>query len=65
MTDSSSKAGKTFGNARWVRNLFEKAVERQSQRVTGLADPSAEELVTLRLKDIGCRLKDPDASQED
>ena len=56
---------KTFGNARWVRNLFEKSVERQSERVTELADPSADELTTLRLKDIGCSLKDPDASQED
>jgi len=56
---------KTFGNARWVRNLFEKAVERQSLRVTGMQDPSKEELVTLRLKDIGCSLKDPNASQED
>lgn len=56
---------KTFGNARWVRNRFEKAVERQSLRVTGMKNPSAEELVTLRLKDIGCVLKDPNASQED
>ena len=55
----------TFGNARWVRNLFEKAVERQSLRVTELASPSAEELVTLRLKDVGISLKDPDASDED
>ena len=56
---------KTFGNARWVRNLFEKAVERQSLRVTELKDPSTDELVTLRLKDIGISLKNPDASQED
>ena len=57
------KAG--FGNARWARNLFEKAVERQSLRVTDLADPSAEELVTLRMKDVGISLKDPNASDED
>lgn len=57
--------GKAFGNARWARNLFEKAVERQSLRVTGLSSPSAEELVTLRMKDVGISLKDPNASQED
>ena len=61
----TKKKGKTFGNARWVRNLFEKAVERQSLRVTSLSDPSAEELVTLRMKDVGIVLKDPGASQED
>ncbi len=55
----------TFGNARWARNLFEKAVERQALRVTELKDPSAEELVTLRLKDVGISLKDPNASDED
>ena len=54
-----------FGNARWARNLFEKSLERQALRVTALKDPSAEELMTLRLKDVGISLKDPDASNED
>jgi SpoVK/Ycf46/Vps4 family AAA+-type ATPase len=61
----TEKRDKNFGNARWARNLFEKSVERQSLRVTELADPSAEELVTIRLKDLGVKLKDPDASDED
>ena len=56
---------KTFGNGRWVRNLFEKAIERQSLRVVELKDPSPEELVTIRMKDVGISLKDPDASSED
>ena len=56
---------KHFGNARWARNLFEKSVERQSLRVTELPDPSADELVTIRLKDLGVKLKDPAASDED
>lgn len=54
-----------FGNARWARNLFEKSVERQSLRVSEMKDPSADELVTLRMKDVGISLKDPAASQED
>ena len=61
----TEKRDKNFGNARWARNLFEKSVERQSLRVTELADPSAEELVTIRLRDLGVKLKDPDASDED
>ncbi len=61
----TQKKSKAFGNGRWVRNLFEKAVERQSLRVVELKDPGKEELMTLRLKDVGISLKDPDASQED
>jgi len=61
----TEKRDKNFGNARWARNLFEKSVERQALRVTDLADPSAEELQTLRLKDLGVKLKDPAASDED
>ena len=61
----TEKREKNFGNARWARNLFEKSVERQALRVTDLKDPSAEELQTLRLKDLGVKLKDPDASDED
>ena len=61
----TEKRDKNFGNARWARNLFEKTVERQALRVTDLKDPSAEELQTLRLKDLGVKLKDPDASAED
>ena len=61
----TEKRDKNFGNARWARNLFEKSVERQALRVTDLADPSADELQTIRLKDLGVKLKDPDASDED
>ena len=61
----TEKRDKHFGNARWARNLFEKSVERQSLRVTELHDPSADELVTIRLKDLGVKLKDPAASDED
>ena len=56
---------RNFGNGRWVRNLFEKTVERQSMRIVELDNPSAEELVTIRMKDVGISLKDPDASDED
>ncbi len=41
-----------FGNARFVRNLFETAVAQQSQRVAPLNDPSDEQLTTLTADDI-------------
>lgn len=41
-----------FGNARFVRNLFETAIAHQAQRVAPLADPSNEQLTTLTSADI-------------
>lgn len=50
-----------FGNARDVRNLFERAVARQSDRVAGLESPSREQLMELTSDD----LKDEEPGQED
>ena len=50
---------KNFGNGRYVRNLFEKAVERQAGRLTNMPDRTPEMLKTLELKDIGIRLTKP------
>jgi SpoVK/Ycf46/Vps4 family AAA+-type ATPase len=36
-----------FGNARFIRNVFEEAVGRQAQRLTALEDPTDEQLCTL------------------
>ena len=41
-----------FGNARDVRNLFEKAVTRQSDRVALLDAPTREQLMELLPQDI-------------
>jgi len=41
-----------FGNARDVRNLFEKAVARQSDRVAQLDDPTMEQLMELLPEDL-------------
>ena len=48
---------RNFGNGRWVRNLFEKAVEHQAGRLAGLPERTPEMLKTLELADIGIRLK--------
>lgn len=41
-----------FGNAREVRNVFERGVARQSDRVAALDSPSREELMALTLDDL-------------
>jgi Cdc6-like AAA superfamily ATPase len=41
-----------FGNARFVRNLFETAIAHQAQRIAPLSDPSDEQLTTLTADDI-------------
>ena len=41
-----------FGNARDVRNLFEKAVARQSDRVAQMETPTKEDLMELRTEDL-------------
>lgn len=51
------KAGENFGNGRFVRNLFEQAVERQAERLSTLEERTAEALKTLELSDIGLRVK--------
>jgi len=41
-----------FGNARFVRNVFEEAVGRQAERLASVADPTEAELTTLTAADI-------------
>ncbi|MDE6935813.1 MAG: AAA family ATPase, partial [Oscillospiraceae bacterium] len=41
-----------FGNARDVRNLFEKIVAAQADRVAGLEEPSDEEISTITVEDL-------------
>ena len=41
-----------FGNARYVRNLFETAIAHQAVRLAPLGDPSDEQLTTLTADDI-------------
>jgi hypothetical protein len=41
-----------FGNARFVRNLFEEAVGRQADRLAAVAEPTDEQLTTLTAADI-------------
>lgn len=47
-----SERGKGFGNAREMRNLFQKMEESLSMRITGLTNPTPDELVTFTIEDI-------------
>ena len=53
----TKKRDRHFGNGRFVRNKFEKAVENQSLRLSSIAHPTKEQLVTLELTDVGLVLK--------
>jgi len=44
--------GRGFGNARFVRNVFEQAVSMQAVRLTDVDAPSVDELTTLDADDI-------------
>jgi hypothetical protein len=43
---------KNFGNARYVRNIFERAVEQQANRLTAKRNISDDELSVLTKEDI-------------
>ena len=52
LSDLYENRDENFGNARDVRNLFEKAVTRQADRLAGLESPSVEQLMELTLDDV-------------
>lgn len=48
-----SAKDRNFGNGRYVRNLFEKAIERQAVRLSSVAPLTVEMLTELTLHDLG------------
>ena len=61
----TAKRDRKFGNGRWARTLFEEAVSRQAVRVGKIEKPTPDQLKTLIMKDVGIKLKAPEASKED
>ena len=49
---------RNFGNARFVRNLFEKAIQRQAVRLSTVAPLTTEALAELTLHDLGFEYED-------
>ena len=41
-----------FGNARFVRNLFEAAIARQAERLSAVEHPTDDQLTTLTAADV-------------
>lgn len=57
LNETVAHKSRNFGNARYVRNLFEKAITLQANRLAKVGNPSKEELSQLTLSDIegACR----------
>jgi Holliday junction resolvasome RuvABC ATP-dependent DNA helicase subunit len=47
-----SQRGPHFGNARMVRNVFERTLVRQADRLAAVESPTREDLVTIRADDV-------------
>ena len=50
--DAVAHKDKHFGNARFVRNIFEQTLENQAQRLCLVADPTIEQISTLTESDL-------------
>ncbi|MCQ2284367.1 MAG: AAA family ATPase [Bacteroidales bacterium] len=50
--EAYEKRDRTFGNARFVRNIFEKTIERQSLRVADITEPTVEQLTEIMENDV-------------
>ena len=59
MANSTKNRDRNFGNGRWVRNLFEKALERQAIRLAETTGHTEQELRTLELSDVGITISSP------
>ncbi|MCR4582011.1 MAG: AAA family ATPase [Prevotella sp.] len=47
-----STKGKNFGNARYARNVFEKAIQMQANRLSGIKDATEQQLTELTSEDL-------------
>lgn len=58
MAKASESGDRNFGNARYVRNLFENAIQRQALRLSSVAPLTKEMLEELTLHDLGFKYED-------
>jgi len=52
LEEAVSKKDENFGNARYVRNLFEKTLERQARRLASVPDLTEQDLMEITEEDI-------------
>lgn len=50
--NATAKRDKKFGNARYVRNLFEKIVQKQANRLSRIQNPTKEQLKMITIEDL-------------
>ena len=54
-----------FANAREVRNLFEEIITNQAKRVSGIENPTEEDMMTITLDDLFDTAKKPEEKAEE
>lgn len=52
MEQKTSEEWETFGNARGIRNMFEKFVMNQANRLVMMSEPSKEDLILIKEEDV-------------
>ena len=52
MEQKEPEEWENFGNARGIRNLFEKFIMNQANRLVMVSNPSMEELTTIKKEDV-------------
>ena len=53
IAEKTANRDRRFGNARWVRNLFEQAVSHLAERMADIESPTREQLMTIEMRDVG------------
>lgn len=57
LTETVANKSKNFGNARYARNLFEKTITNQANRVAKISSPTKDELSLITVEDIASACK--------
>lgn len=47
-----SKKDRNFGNGRYVRNMFERIIENQANRLSQISNPSEKDLLLIKVEDV-------------
>jgi stage V sporulation protein K len=52
INDEINKNDKSFGNARYIRNLYEKVLQTQFSRIAKMKNPSKDDYCTIVAEDF-------------
>ena len=62
--DLAATASAEFGNARGVRNVFERVLSAQADRLATRENVTREELMCLEASDVTCAIRPSDTDSE-